>query len=64
MWLTRYPFTQNKKCVIFYGSQTGTAEDYGTRIAKEIKSRYGISSLVCDPEECVLNPIVSRIRRG
>ncbi|BGP25324.1 cytochrome p450 oxidoreductase [Rhodotorula toruloides] len=41
----------NKKCVIFYGSQTGTAEDYGTRIAKEIKSRYGISSLVCDPED-------------
>ncbi|SGY13741.1 BQ5605_C010g05960 [Microbotryum silenes-dioicae] len=40
-----------KKIVIFYGSQTGTAEDYGTRIAKEAKSRYGLSSLVCDPED-------------
>jgi NADPH-ferrihemoprotein reductase len=42
---------QKKKIVIFYGSQTGTAEDYGTRIAKEAKSRFGLSSLVCDPEE-------------
>ncbi|KAI5479383.1 hypothetical protein MNV49_003717 [Pseudohyphozyma bogoriensis] len=41
----------NKKLVIFYGSQTGTAEDYGTRIAKEAKARYGLSSLVCDPED-------------
>ncbi|KAM0755074.1 Fe-S dehydrogenase [Meredithblackwellia eburnea MCA 4105] len=40
-----------KKIVIFYGSQTGTAEDYGTRIAKEAKARYGLSSLVCDPED-------------
>jgi len=40
-----------KKIVIFYGSQTGTAEDYALRIAKELKSRYGLSSLVCDPEE-------------
>ncbi|GAA6009279.1 hypothetical protein JCM10207_004333 [Rhodosporidiobolus poonsookiae] len=40
-----------KKVVIFYGSQTGTAEDYGTRIAKEIKARYGLSSFVCDPED-------------
>ena len=47
---------QKKKIVIFYGSQTGTAEDYGTRIAKEAKARYGLSSLVCDPEECVSRP--------
>ncbi|GAA6007067.1 NADPH--hemoprotein reductase [Rhodotorula paludigena] len=40
-----------KKIVIFYGSQTGTAEDYGTRIAKEAKARFGLSSLVCDPED-------------
>nr|XP_031857384.1 uncharacterized protein CI109_007206 [Kwoniella shandongensis]KAA5524456.1 hypothetical protein CI109_007206 [Kwoniella shandongensis] len=45
----------NKRCVIFYGSQTGTAEEYAIRLAKEAKSRYGISSLVCDPEEYDMN---------
>ncbi|EFP83061.1 NADPH-ferrihemoprotein reductase [Puccinia graminis f. sp. tritici CRL 75-36-700-3] len=42
---------QKKKAVVFYGSQTGTAEDYATRIAKEAKSKFGISSLVADPDE-------------
>ncbi|EGG07344.1 uncharacterized protein MELLADRAFT_77606 [Melampsora larici-populina 98AG31] len=42
---------QKKKVVVFYGSQTGTAEDYATRLAKEAKSRYGISSLVADPDD-------------
>lgn len=42
---------QKKKVVVFYGSQTGTAEDYATRIAKEAKSKFGISSLVADPED-------------
>ncbi|KAL7424371.1 hypothetical protein Q5752_000053 [Cryptotrichosporon argae] len=41
----------NKRCVMFYGSQTGTAEEYTIRLAKEAKARFGISSLVCDPEE-------------
>jgi NADPH-ferrihemoprotein reductase len=36
---------------MFYGSQTGTAEEYSIRLAKEAKSKFGISSLVCDPEE-------------
>ncbi|PVH80139.1 Fe-S dehydrogenase [Cadophora sp. DSE1049] len=44
-----------KKVVIFYGSQTGTAEEYATRIAKEIKARYGLSSLVCNPEDYEFN---------
>lgn len=42
---------QSKRCVMFYGSQTGTAEDYAIRLAKEAKTRFGLSSLVCDPEE-------------
>ena len=37
--------------MIFYGSQTGTAEEYAIRIAKEVKSEFGLASLVCDPEE-------------
>lgn len=37
--------------MIFYGSQTGTAEEYAIRLAKEAKSKFGLSSLVCDPEE-------------
>ncbi|EJD40901.1 cytochrome P450 oxidoreductase [Auricularia subglabra TFB-10046 SS5] len=40
-----------KRIVIFYGSQTGTAEEYAIRLAKEAKSRFGLASLVCDPEE-------------
>lgn len=42
---------QNKRIAIFYGSQTGTAEEYAVKIAKEAKARFGTSSLVCDPEE-------------
>nr|ALK24272.1 cytochrome P450 reductase [Phaffia rhodozyma] len=42
---------QKKRLAVFYGSQTGTAEEYATRIAKEAKSRFGVSSLVCDIEE-------------
>lgn len=40
---------------MFYGSQTGTAEEYALRLAKEAKSRFGLSSLVCDPEEYEFN---------
>ncbi|KAJ7600434.1 putative cytochrome P450 oxidoreductase [Mycena floridula] len=40
-----------KRLVIFYGSQTGTAEEYAIRLAKEAKSKFGLTSLVCDPEE-------------
>ncbi|KAG9080152.1 NADPH-cytochrome P450 reductase [Ceratobasidium sp. 370] len=46
-----------KRLVIFYGSQTGTAEEYAIRLAKEAKSRFGIGSLVCDPEEYDFNKL-------
>jgi NADPH-ferrihemoprotein reductase len=42
---------QKKRIVIFYGSQTGTAEEYAIRLAKEAKTKFGLASLVCDPEE-------------
>ncbi|EJT52232.1 NADPH--cytochrome reductase [Trichosporon asahii var. asahii CBS 2479] len=40
-----------KQLAVFFGSQTGTANEYALRIAKEAKSRFGVTSLVCDPEE-------------
>lgn len=45
----------NKNCVIFYGSQTGTAEDYASRLAKEGKSRFGLETMVVDLEEYDFN---------
>ena len=35
---------------MFYGSQTGTAEEFAGRLAKE-GARYGLKGLVADPEE-------------
>lgn len=40
-----------KNCVIFYGSQTGTAEDYASRLAKEGSSRFGLKTMTADLEE-------------
>lgn len=40
-----------RRMVVFYGSQTGTAEEFAGRLAKE-GARYGMKGLVADPEEC------------
>lgn len=40
-----------KNCVIFYGSQTGTAEDYASRLAKEGSQRFGLRTMVADIED-------------
>lgn len=40
-----------KNCIILYGSQTGTAEDYASRLAKEGKSRFGLETMVADLED-------------
>ena len=40
-----------KNCVVFYGSQTGTAEDYASRLAKEGHSRFGLATMVADLED-------------
>ncbi|KAF7176241.1 hypothetical protein CNMCM7691_001957 [Aspergillus felis] len=40
-----------KNCVIFYGSQTGTAEDYASRLAKEGSQRFGLKTIVADLED-------------
>jgi len=39
-----------RRLVVFYGSQTGTAEEFAGRLAKE-GARYGLKGLVADPEE-------------
>ncbi|KAI5287274.1 NADPH-cytochrome P450 reductase [Ascosphaera acerosa] len=40
-----------KNCVIFFGSQTGTAEDYAQRLAKEGSQRFGLRTMLADLEE-------------
>jgi NADPH-ferrihemoprotein reductase len=41
----------DKNMVILYGSQTGTAEDYASRLAKEGSARFGMKSMVADLED-------------
>lgn len=42
--------------VVFYGSQTGTAEEFAARLAKEA-TRYGMKAMVADPEECEMEDL-------
>ncbi|OQU97042.1 SnoaL-like domain-containing protein [Cladophialophora immunda] len=37
--------------VVFFGSQTGTAQDYASKLAKEGHSRFGLATLVADLED-------------
>lgn len=37
-----------KKAIVFYGSQTGTAEDYALKFAKEFQSKFKISTMTAD----------------
>lgn len=45
-----------RNIVVFYGSQTGTAEEFAGRLAKEA-ARYGMKALVADPEECEMEEL-------
>ncbi|RDW85302.1 hypothetical protein BP6252_02892 [Coleophoma cylindrospora] len=38
----------NKDGVIFWGSQSGTAETFATRLARDCRSRFGLEMLVAD----------------
>ncbi|ONH71555.1 hypothetical protein CAS74_004827 [Pichia kudriavzevii] len=37
-----------KKAVVFYGSQTGTAEDYALKFAKEFQSKFKVPTMTAD----------------
>ncbi len=45
-----------RRLVVFYGSQTGTAEEFAGRLAKE-GARYGLKGIVADPEECEMDDL-------
>ncbi|XP_065065029.1 NADPH--cytochrome P450 reductase-like [Rhopilema esculentum] len=47
-----------KSIAIFYGSQTGTAEEFSNRLAKDAQ-RYNLKALVIDPEECDVDDLPS-----
>lgn len=42
---------QGRNVLVFYGSQTGTAEEFAGRLAKD-SAGYGMKGMVADPEEC------------
>jgi len=42
--------SSGRNVIVFYGSQTGTAEEFASRLAKDA-SRYGLKAMVADPEE-------------
>lgn len=46
--------------MVFYGSQTGTAEEFANRLAKDAH-RYGMKGMAADPEEydMVLSAIIA-----
>lgn len=45
-----FNFNQGKNIIVFYGSQTGTAEEFANRLSKDAQ-RYGMKGMAADPEE-------------
>jgi len=48
--------SSGRSLVVFYGSQTGTAEEFAGRLAKE-GARFGLKGMVADPEECAMEEL-------
>lgn len=44
-------YFQGRNVAVFFGSQTGTAEDLANRLSKDA-TRYGMKAVALDPEEC------------
>ncbi|KAG6442564.1 hypothetical protein O3G_MSEX002457 [Manduca sexta] len=49
--------SSGRSLVVFYGSQTGTAEEFAGRLAKE-GMRYKMKGMVADPEECDMEELM------
>lgn len=49
--------SSGRSLVVFYGSQTGTAEEFAGRLAKE-GIRYQLKGMVADPEECDMEELL------
>jgi NADPH-ferrihemoprotein reductase len=49
--------SSGRSLVVFYGSQTGTAEEFAGRLAKE-GLRYRLKGMVADPEECDMEELL------
>lgn len=43
-------YYQGKSIIVFYGSQTGTGEEFANRLSKDAQ-RYGMKGMSADPEE-------------
>jgi NADPH-ferrihemoprotein reductase len=55
--LTEKMKSSGKNMVVFFGSQTGTAEEFAQRLVKNSRL-YGIKAIVADPEELEMDEIV------
>jgi NADPH-ferrihemoprotein reductase len=47
----------DRKAVLFYGSQTGTAEDFANRTMKQLAVTFGVKALVLDLDEYEMSEI-------
>ncbi|VEN47886.1 unnamed protein product [Callosobruchus maculatus] len=50
--------TSGRSLVVFYGSQTGTGEEFAGRLAKE-GAKFRLKGMVADPEECDMEELVN-----
>ncbi|KAJ8681590.1 hypothetical protein QAD02_017382 [Eretmocerus hayati] len=50
--------SSGRSLVVFYGSQTGTGEEFAGRLAKE-GVRYKMKGMVADPEECDMEELIN-----
>lgn len=48
--------SSGRNVIVFYGSQTGTAEEFAGRLAKDA-TRWGMKGMVADPEECDMSEL-------